>query len=46
MSDSPALAIGSPAPDFRLASTTGVEISLSDYKNTASVILFFIREFN
>jgi peroxiredoxin len=46
MSDSPELAIGLPAPDFRLPSTTGIEISLSDYKNTANVVLFFVREFN
>ena len=46
MSDSPELAIGSPAPDFRLSSTTGVEISLAEYKNKSSVVLFFIREFN
>jgi peroxiredoxin len=46
MSDSPELAMGSPALDFRLSSTTGVEISLSDYKNKTSVVLFFVREFN
>ena len=46
MSDSPDLAIGLPAPDFRLPGTTGIEISLYDYKNSTSVVLFFVREFN
>ncbi len=46
MSESPNLVIGSPAPDFRLPSTTGGELSLSDYKDKASVVLFFVREFN
>ncbi len=46
MSDATELNIGLPAPDFRLTSTTGGEINLSDYQNKSHVVLFFIREFN
>ena len=38
--------IGSYAPDFRLPATNGREISLSDYRRKANVVLFFVREFN
>jgi peroxiredoxin Q/BCP len=38
------LEVGSAAPDFKLASTTGNEIALSDYRGK-KVILFFVREF-
>ena len=37
--------IGSRAPDFRLKSSTGGEIALSDYMGRNNVILFFVREF-
>ncbi len=37
--------IGSQAPDFRLPSSTGGEIGLSDYRGKANVVLFFVREF-
>lgn len=38
------LEMGSLAPDFKLQSTTGKEISLSDYRGK-KVILFFVREY-
>jgi peroxiredoxin len=38
--------IGSYAPDFRLASTNGSEIGLSDFRHRKNVVLFFVREFN
>jgi peroxiredoxin len=37
--------IGSKAPDFRLKANTGAEISLSDFRGKANVVLFFVREF-
>ncbi len=37
--------IGSRAPDFRLPSTNGSEISLSDFRGKKNVVLFFVREF-
>jgi peroxiredoxin len=37
--------IGSLAPDFKLPSTNGLEIALSDFRSKNNVILFFIREF-
>ena len=40
------LNVGSPAPDFRLSAHTGREIGLADYRDKASVVLFFVREFN
>lgn len=36
--------VGSLVPDFKLPSTTGREIALSDYRGT-KVVLFFVREF-
>lgn len=46
MSESTELTIGVAAPDFRLPSTTGGEIRLSDYRGKSHVVLFFVREFN
>jgi peroxiredoxin Q/BCP len=40
------LAVGSPAPDFKLPASTGGEVALTDYRGKASVILFFVREYN
>jgi len=40
------LSVGSPAPEFRLPASSGGEIGLADFKNKASVILFFVREYN
>ncbi len=37
--------IGSHAPDFRLPSTNGSEIALSDFRGKKNVVLFFVREF-
>jgi len=37
---------GSLAPDFRLPASTGGEIGLSDYRDKAKVVLFFVREYN
>ena len=37
--------IGTYAPDFRLESTRGSEIGLSDFKEESNVVLFFVREF-
>ncbi len=39
------LAVGLPAPGFRLPSSTGGEISLADYGGKSNVILFFVREY-
>jgi len=38
------LEVGSIAPDFKLQSTRGGEVSLSDYRGK-KVILFFVREY-
>src|SRR5205823_4417244 len=35
------LSIGDPAPDFRLKSAAGGEVSLSSFANKKSVVLFF-----
>ena len=43
--DSIAAKIGTYAPDFRLAATTGGEIGLSDFREENNVIVFFVREF-
>jgi peroxiredoxin len=40
------LAVGSPAPDFRLQASSGHEVALTDYRGKANVILFFVREYN
>ncbi len=38
------LQVGSTAPDFKLPSTSGREIALSDYRGKR-IILFFVREY-
>jgi len=38
------LEVGSLAPDFKLYSTRGGEISLSDFRGK-KIILFFVREY-
>lgn len=38
--------IGTIAPDFRLAATTGEQIALSDFRDKSNLVLFFVREFN
>ena len=38
--------IGSHAPEFDLAASTGQRVALADYRLKAHVVLFFIREFN
>jgi len=40
------LEIGTPAPDFHLIANTGQEIRLSEYKGSAHIVLFFVREYN
>ncbi len=40
------LAVGSPAPDFKLPASSGNEVALTDYRGRANVILFFVREYN
>ena len=45
MSQSMELAVGSPAPVFRLPADTGVEVGLVDYAGKSNVVLFFVREF-
>jgi thioredoxin-dependent peroxiredoxin len=39
------LAVGDPAPDFRLPAGNGREIALSDYRGQAHVVLFFVRAY-
>jgi len=39
------LAVGDPAPDFRLPASDGHEIALSGYRGTAHVVLFFVRAY-
>jgi peroxiredoxin len=38
------LEVGSVIPNFKLESTTGKEIAISDYRGKR-VILFFVREY-
>ncbi len=38
--------VGSLAPDFELPANDGREIRLVDYRNRASIVLFFVREYN
>jgi peroxiredoxin len=38
------LEIGSPLPDFKLPSSTGGEITPTDYRGK-KIILFFVREY-
>lgn len=40
------LEIGTPAPDFHLIAITGQEIRLSEYKGSAHIVLFFVRDYN
>jgi peroxiredoxin Q/BCP len=42
---SDALAVGEPAPDFRLPASTGSEVALSEYRGRSHVVLFFVRAF-
>lgn len=37
------LAVGTPAPNFRLASAQGPEIALEDYRGKHHVILWFSK---
>jgi peroxiredoxin len=37
--------VGSLSPDFKLSANDGREICLSDYRNKALVVLFFVREY-
>jgi thioredoxin-dependent peroxiredoxin len=39
------LKVGDAAPEFKLPSNTGAEISLSDFRGR-KVVLFFVREYN
>ena len=39
------LEIGSLATGFRLPSSQGGEVSLSDFKGESNLVLFFVREF-
>jgi len=41
----PEVRVGSPAPDFTLEANTGEEVTLSDYRGHAVVVLYFVREF-
>ncbi len=45
MSTESDLKIGSIAPDFKLNASNGQEISLSDFRGTNNVVLFFVREY-
>jgi peroxiredoxin len=45
MSDPPRLAVGSPAPDLVLASSTGTPVRLSEYRAQSNLVLFFLRAF-
>jgi peroxiredoxin len=40
------LTAGSPAPDFRLLGSHGQDVSLTEFRSKANVVLFFVREFN
>jgi peroxiredoxin len=39
------VAVGDPAPDFRLPDGEGHEIALSDYRDRSNVVLYFVRAF-
>ncbi len=45
VSETQVVEVGSKAPDFRLESSDGTLISLSQYLNRQNVVLFFMREF-
>jgi len=38
--------VGELAPDFSLMADSGHKISLSSYRNSKNVVLYFMREFN
>lgn len=46
MTDIPELTIGALAPEFNLPASTGMEISLANFRSKINVYLFFVREFN
>lgn len=46
MNDNSTITIGSQAIEFKLISSTGGEIALSDYRHKKNVYLFFLRAFN
>jgi peroxiredoxin len=37
------LELGEPAPDFRLPSTRGTDVALSDFRGRKHVVLAFLR---
>jgi peroxiredoxin len=39
------LQVGSPVPVFKLPSTTGHEVGVTDYAGK-KIVLFFVREYN
>lgn len=39
------LNVGLAAPDFKLSANDGREICLSDYRDKALVVLFFVRKY-
>lgn len=39
------LAVGDMAPDFRLPTGDGREVTLGEYRGRANVVLFFVRAF-
>jgi peroxiredoxin len=45
MTDYPELIIGTLAPDFTLPASTGIDISLADFRSKSNVYLFFVREY-
>jgi len=45
MIDNLDITIGSLAPEFSLAASTGTEIALADFRSKNNVYLFFVREF-
>jgi peroxiredoxin len=40
------ITIGSPAYDFQLPSSSGGKFTLSGFQDKATVVLFFVREYN
>jgi thioredoxin-dependent peroxiredoxin len=46
MATSDGVRVGDPAPDFTLPSTTGAPVSLSDFRGTSEVVLFFYPKDN
>ncbi len=46
MTDMPVLSIGSPAPQFKLPSSSEGELGLADYRSISNLYLFFVREYN